>query len=449
MQVKKFESRSMKEAINLVKSQLGPDAIILSIKERKRGFGLAGETSFEVTAAVSEMTLRKKQMAETKLTQKNKTRYNQVSARVQKEFIDKSYLKNFPKIEEAEEVQEVYVAPVTHKETRYIDIHDSAEDTARAKAKNAADVAASVRENSQINLLQKEILQLRGLIAEFQRVPQTFASSYPGANDGIPYELSFIFDKLLKAGVSTECASEMLRKAQKNLSTDQLKRPAMVEAWVARFIMEVVQITSKEQQRRYQVFVGPSGNGKTSMMVKTASQLVIMEKKKVGIVTADTGKVGAVDQLKIFAKILNIPLAVLTQPGDWERINRQFANCDYILVDYAGTSLKSADDLLALTRLLPSREERTVHLVVSTASKDADVMEIAGRYRSVNFDDFIFTKLDESGHHGLILNLERKFKCPVHSFGTGPQIPEDFEMATKERVVDLIFKLTKIQRERG
>ena len=87
--------------------------------------------------------------------------------------------------------------------------------------------------------------------------------------------------------------------------------------------------------------------------------------------------------------------------------------------------------------------------MISALAKDADIVEVANNYRKVNFDDVIFTRLDETVQHGVIYNFIHRFNVPIHSFGIGPAIPEDFEMATKERLVDLIFKLTKFRKERG
>ena len=115
MQVKKFEARSMKEALELVKRDLGPEAIILSAKDNGRGYGLAGQGSIEVTAAISDETFRRKKMAESKLSQALKSRYNQIPARVQRDFITKA---NAPRVEE------FAPPPVAPKPTRYADILD-------------------------------------------------------------------------------------------------------------------------------------------------------------------------------------------------------------------------------------------------------------------------------------------------------------------------------------
>jgi len=86
------------------------------------------------------------------------------------------------------------------------------------------------------------------------------------------------------------------------------------------------------------------------------------------------------------------------------------------------------------------------HLVISSTFKDKDAFEIAERYRIAKPTDMIFTKLDEAVTHGLIYNFQKKYDLPLFSFGTGPGLPEDFEFASKERVIDLIFRITKLSK---
>src|SRR5262249_8692561 len=156
-------------------------------------------------------------------------------------------------------------------------------------------------------------------------------------------------------------------------------------------------------------------------------------------------KVGAVDQLKIFCQILNVPFAVVRNKADWEWVVSQLAGVDHILVDFPGLQLRDLEEIHLLKSLLPPSELASVrHMVVNTTAKDTDTSEICRRYKVAECGDVIFTNLDQSVQHGVIYNIQRQFGLPLHSFGIGNRIPEDFELATKERVLDLIFKLTKI-----
>jgi len=117
-----------------------------------------------------------------------------------------------------------------------------------------------------------------------------------------------------------------------------------------------------------------------------------------------------------------------------------------IFCDFPGMSLKSSEELSLLKSLLPMNAVVESHLVISALAKDSDTEETCRRYNQVNFDSLIFNHLDEASNHGVIYNSMKHFEKPLHSFGVGPRLPEDVESATKERVLDLIFKLTKLKR---
>lgn len=504
MQVRKFEAKTMKDALEMVKIQLGPEAIILSARDNSKGFGLIGEKSVEVTAAVSEETLKRKALAERKLNQAHKERYSKVSARTQREFIAKAFREDRDDERPSREMtsrryidildeemgagqkSEVVSSAVRNAKKQFMDslIDDEGQggdddaqtqtspNVARARIRNAAleaweAVQPTVDEEPQkvrrkaagraargdtheIVALRKEIHHLKGMIEKFQKVPQSFVTMHPGADEGVPFELSFMYEKLLRSGISQENVVELLKQAQEEMAPAQLKKKPYVDAWVAKYLLNTVQVSSDWLRGRYHAFTGGVGQGKTSALVKLASHLVICEKKQVAILTTDSIKLGAAEQLRIYAQILNIPFGVIRRPEDWDVIEQRLRHVDHILIDYPGLKLKSMDEVDRVRTLLPSdKSQRVVHYVQSVLAKDSDALEVAGRYKMIGFDDVIFTCLDETVQHGLIYNFQRKFSVPLHSFGIGSKIPEDFEPATKERVVDLIFKLTKVKKERG
>ncbi len=472
MQVKKFEARTMKEALEMVKTQLGPDAIILSARDHNKSFGLVGEGSVEITAAVSDETLQKKKFAESRLRDQDREKFAKISARQQKELIHHMVEKHVQK--------QQLPAPITQR--RYIEIDDEAEqsrqkqiaeervriaakralsafqeqeglassgtksrDAKPTRARNASDGAM---ESHEIIALKNEIAGLKKVIAGFQQVPQSFMTSHPGADFGIQYDLSFMFEKLTRAGVAPEIAAEILTAAQEQLPPLKLKNRPLVEAWVARQILDSTLIAENPTHGKIHCFVGPAGAGKTSTLIKMASHMVVREGKKVALFTTDTFKVGAADQMKIYAQILNVPFSVIRKQNDWTHLVRYLASVDCVLVDYTGLSLRNNDELQMLQRLLPpSAISPNVHLVLSSNIKDNDATDLGRRYSVLGYKDVIFTALDESTQHGTIFNFMKRLNMPLHSFGIGSRVPEDFEFATRERLLDLILRITQIKQK--
>jgi flagellar biosynthesis protein FlhF len=506
MQVKKFEAKSMKEALEMVKLHLGPEAIILSARDNSHGFGLGGKASIEVTAAISEETLRKKILAETKMNAESKTKYQQSSAKLQKQFIEKASIPTVERIvrpltttpyididEEVEassgmtpssgsrpqsrsnQVRPVSSAPpvnLTDKATGNDEISRANSRLAEERIRSAVQSAVSGmtkmnlsavdhpksrkmtqhdlaggEESQDVKILRSEVKYLKEILEKFHKLPQSFVSMHPGAEEGIPYEMSSTYEKLTRAGISASNVVYLLKECMSHMDPINIKKRAFVDAWVAKYLLDEILVSERRPQDRFHVFLGPSGGGKTSSLVKLASHLVINEKKKVSILSADFGKVGAAEQLRIYSQILNVPFAVIRRKEDWGVIQRKLDMSDYFLVDFPGMNLKSMGEVDFVRNLLPPVQAgRVLHYVQSILANDANVFDLAERYIPLGIQDVIFTCLDESSQHGLIYNFQKKFRLPLFSFGIGPKIPEDWENATKERVVDLIFKLTKIRK---
>ncbi len=489
MVVKKFEAKSIKEAIHLVKFHMGPEAIILSAKENVKRFGLMGETSVEVTAAVSENKLQSKKQAERKLGARDRERFNKASAHKQREFIKKSteamidevFSRNSESESEwvdenavddeikaqSEPEPEVIRQPQIPRQNgitsvRYADI-DTPAGAVLAPTISAAQppvvapstviAAPSTLPDAKALSLQQEVQYLRGLVSNFQKMPAGFVSLHPGADEGLPYELSFAFKRLADAGIAHDNIVKILKVANEKLPKEQKQKKAFVDGWVIRYLLDELQIADKPMRAKFHAFLGPTGQGKTSTVIKLACHLIMNEKKRVALVTGDVVKVGATDQFKIYAQILNAPYAVVTKTSDWNTLAPQLAAIDYVLFDTPGLNLKAGNDLEVLRQILPpgltkNPEDFQTHFVQSIMARDTDAFEIAERFKFVGFQDVIFTRLDEAVQFGLIYNFQKKFGSPLHSFGIGNNVPEDFEFASKERVIDLLFKLSQFA-ERG
>lgn len=504
MQVKKFEAPTMKEALEMVKNHLGPGAIILNAKDNSQGFGLMGKKSIEITAAISETELKKKQWAESRLKEEQVVMLRQKSMRIQKEFIEKS-VQRYTNTQEEEETKR---RPPTQR--RYIDIDDERESQAtkqmnkqmaqaktveeilksigqdknflepeisqnytRATAKTAttsdqrvknaalsalrafeeSDTAQPVQHRttatptlSEVQILKNEILNLRGMIQTFQsQAPRASETMHPGSEKGVSFELSGIYNKLAQSGIAEEHILRLLDLAKRELR-ETVGRQSVVEGYIAKHMMNEIKVSEPTDASPLQIFLGTTGSGKSASLVKLASHYVINENKKVGILTADTEKVGAVEQLRTYAQILNIPFGILKKPEDWKAVVDSLRNLDYVLIDFPGNTLKEMQSIERFRKMLPPDQAPCDrHLVISSSFKDKDAIEIAERYRIAKPTDIIFTKLDEAVSHGLIYNFQKKFDLPLFSFGTGPKLPEDIEFATRERVIDLIFHLTMKQ----
>ena len=487
MQVKKFEAKSMKEALEMVKSQLGPEAIILSAKDSHRGFGLIGEKSVEVTAAVSDETLRRKKLAETKLRDDVRERFQQIPASKQKQFINKSHAQaelvalatagggitverpapsNTRYIDIEDEQPQAYTrARTAHPPPAQRTVPDAATRSARVNAAAAAATSAaranftappaqlsvataSENKNPHVQALENQVRELKSLVERFQSMPQMPMTMHPGAEQGLSYEMSSMYQRLTSQGTQPSLAARILKQAQTEMSSEAQKNPAQVDAFVARSILHNIKVSGSPSDSRYHIFLGSTAQGKTTTLVKLASHLMMKERRTIAIISLDTVKLGAADQLRLYAQILNVPFATVRNPAEWQVAEQKLANVQHILVDCPGFSLHSPQEVEWLKRMLPGGDStRATHFVQSVLSREEIVAE---RYhKAFNFDDVIFTRLDESARRGTLLNFQDRFQVPIHSFAFGSRIPEDFELAKPERVLDYVFNLqsTSAQKE--
>jgi flagellar biosynthesis protein FlhF len=448
MTVKKFEARSMKEALEMIKTQLGPDAIILSAKEITKGFGLGGEKSIEVTAAFSETTLHKKKFVESKLPQQQKEQFQRIAAKEQKEVMRKVIEGQIAKMNSQAPKSNI---PYKMTEKRYADIDNDQVTSATTEQHNQSQAFSAVAKKAwndmEVTSLKKEIETLKQVMSQFQSVPQSFVQAHPGADFGVHYMLSGQFQKLTAAGLLPEIAGEILTACQKNLSTQQQQNRATVDSFIAKHILDSVKVTH-DCHEQFHLFVGPSGSGKTTSLIKLASEMILNQRKRVAIISTDNSKVGAAEQMKIFAQILNVPFLSIRSQQDWSHVIPHIDQLDHVLIDYSGLNLRNQEEVNFMKRMSPPvyKSIRT-HLVLSSLAKDTDLLECARRYQAFGYNDVIFTGLDEASQHGNIYNFVRKTKAEIFGFGIGSKVPEDFEFATPERVVDLLMKITQTRKQ--
>ena len=474
MNVKKFEARSMKEALDMVKTQLGPDAVIMSAKEVTKGFG--GIKSIEITAAYSENMLKQKEFVKSRMPVATQEQFNRSSAKSQKEVMKKVMHDQMMRTQRMQASAGASAAPAPKRMTqastmpsstqinysgdiarssrRYIDIDSDVISATPSPAPVRAPVspapasvlteqAKNAWNNMDVKNLKTEIEQLKEMILDFKSMPQNFAQSHPGAEFGINYAMCSYFQKLVDRGILPEVASDIILSVQENISPAEMKKTNQIESWMARYILETTLVQSNVT-KKYQLFMGPSASGKSTSMIKLACDLAHKENKRVAIISTDTIKMGADEQMKVYSQMLNIPFVSVRSPADWQKVMPYLSHVDHVLVDFASLNLRSNEEVnYAVQMLPPTPEQIQTHLVLSAKSKDQDAIDMANKYRVFNYDDIIFTALDEVNQYGVIYNTVRKINKPLFGFGIGSKIPDDFERATVERVLDLILEITK------
>lgn len=192
-------------------------------------------------------------------------------------------------------------------------------------------------------------------------------------------------------------------------------------------------------QRRVVALVGPTGVGKTTTLAKLAAHLALQRQMQIALITADTYRVAAVDQLRTYADILGVPLEVVYEAGEIGAALERQAHREMILVDTAGRSPHNQAHMAELNDYLQTLAADETYLVMSLTSGYRDALRVVDNYLPLGFDRFLFTKWDEAAGPGLIYNLVRKYKRPLSYITTGQSVPEDIELADPVKITQAIL----------
>lgn len=208
-------------------------------------------------------------------------------------------------------------------------------------------------------------------------------------------------------------------------------------------IEELIEISDKKFNGKT-VLVGPTGVGKTTTIAKLAGRLSLIEKKKVGLITIDTYRIGAVEQLKTYAEIMNLPFRVVMTLNEMEEALNAMKNCEVILIDSTGRSSKNLMQISELRAFMDKIKPDNISLVLSSTTKNNDLRSIIDGYSMLGYRDLIITKLDETTSYGTILNASYLSKLPIRYLTNGQNVPDDIKTVSKDEIINLIIGERKL-----
>ncbi|WAA13586.1 flagellar biosynthesis protein FlhF [Fervidibacillus halotolerans] len=191
-------------------------------------------------------------------------------------------------------------------------------------------------------------------------------------------------------------------------------------------------------QKKMVMCLGPTGVGKTTTLAKLAAHAKLDLQKSIAFITTDTYRIGAVEQLKTYAKILDVPLEVCYTSKDFQRAVHRFQTYDMTFIDTAGRNFRYSKNVQELDRIIDSTRDMETYLVFSLTAKEDDMSAIYEQFSNVAIDKLIFTKLDETDHYGSLINIPLKYKKGVAYITTGQDVPDDIMEGTIQTIVNRI-----------
>lgn len=429
----------MPEALRMIKAELGPDAMILSTKKEKVGgfLGFFSKQVYRVTAAIDPVRKPAPPQAPPVIHREAAPR-----ERTAREEMESSMLA--PLARELKDLREK-VESLTRRE-----------EEARAEAKSTDEAEAAEQQDVGINLKNiprsdlEEIKKL--LLATLAKSQEGVAKDvqWPTIPDGGTPEMqsgadllpedSALARELAASGVSTD----LIRKIVDTLNTlplqsgSQSVKGRLCET-LGRLIKFAGALKLKKNSPRIIALVGPTGVGKTTTTAKLAAMYALNKGNKVALITMDIFRVGAVEQLKTYSRIMGIPLEVASTPKELEKAVEKHSACDLIFIDTAGRSHKDKEKLDEMKNFLEDKIPMEVFLCLSATTKDRELEEILKRFRIFQISKVVFTKIDECESFGNMVNLLMKDNLQIAYFTTGQRVPEDIEIATPAKLADMIF----------
>lgn len=385
MIIKKFQAHTEEEAILQARDDLGKDAIVMNIKKIKpKGiYRIFKKTIVEVTAAVDETKTYSSSVADNV-----KGLSESYYAEIEPQKPERSYI-----VEEKSAIEEKL---------------DNLQNLLRQQIQNTMVMNESAHDIEEEKYVEKE---------EDQDDKKTKC-------------LNLVREKMVDNEVAPKYVEQILGEVDKTLKSDASVDNILTTIY-QKLVLKLGQtklIENNPENIKYVFFMGPTGVGKTTTIAKIASEFKLNQKKNICLVTADTYRIAAVEQLKTYANILEVPLEVVYSASELKDMKSKLDSFDLVMVDTAGRSHKNkeqADELRELINIVP-KDERCEYLVLSVTTKYTDLKQITKAYS--DFEDYrlIFTKLDETSTLGNILNIKLLTNASLSYSAWGQDVPNDF-----------------------
>ena len=409
MIIKKFKGKTEAEATEAAKKELGSTLVIMNVREvKKKGlFAFLLPKQIEVTAALEEEAPARPQYGSILRTAADKEIRTE-----QQNLLAKNSTENIEK--KLDSLQTLLESQLNNRQSekeesaKTQDVPDAEE-----KEDKTQDMAAAEKKEEEKNPEQDKFIRL-------------------------------LYNKMLDNEMDEKYVNSILEDASKTKKAD-LPFDYLLANIYQKMVLKFGRsegITPSEEGPRIVLFIGPTGVGKTTTIAKLAGRYCVEEKKKVALLTADTYRIAAAEQLRTYANILETPFRIIYTPEELQAAVDDYWDCDYIFIDTAGRSHQNTDQLEKMKEMvaaLKRPESYQVFLVLSATTKYRDLQKIADCYGKIADFELIFTKLDETEAVGNLLNMKLYTDAPIAYVTCGQNVPDDMEAFNPQKTVKQIL----------
>lgn len=411
MRIKKFVARSLKEATEQMKKELGPEAIVISSRKVTRGgpFNFLGKDEFEVTGALDEAPAA----------------------------AQNTYRRRAPAAPAQFERQLERSRATLDEEHALEGLRRIAEQFGERPAEEPRTTGRRRGDPAELVELRSDIEDVKGTLKaiveqlKYQRMPP------------LPDMLQKAYGTLVQHDVDEKLAADIIQAVYARSNQDHIANRSYLEkqllATIAGFIPTAGAEKPRRKRTRVIALVGPTGVGKTTTIAKLAAINKLLSGLDVGLISADTYRIGAIEQLRTFAGIADIPMEVVYKPVEMGAALRKLRGKDLIFLDTVGRSQRSRKELYDLAKFVFAAEPDETHLVLNASTNVKTCEEIIDQFKVVKPNRLIFSKLDEAATYGPMLSIIHKHNLPLSYVTTGQAVPDDIRQVESAQLAAMVY----------
>jgi flagellar biosynthesis protein FlhF len=400
MDIKTYRAKSMRDALELVRRELGPSAAVLHTRELNSGLvrRMIFGRKYEVAASVG-----------VNVPSRLPDEVSGVRFQVSENGHAGSYTRH------------------PTPDTRHLSVPQ-------------AHLEVDYRSQYRDDFRQQVAGQLDELHAMVEKLCQRAASA--PAHD-LPEALFHVFTDMIEAEVDETVARQWIDRIRQSRDCHELTDPLLVKARAAQLLEDEIRvdgpIATDADKCRVVALVGPTGVGKTTTIAKLAANYRLREKLRVGLITVDTYRVAAVEQLRTYADIIDLPMEVVATPREMREAVARMSHLDLVLMDTAGRSPRDEIKIQELKSMLGEAEPDDVHLVLSSTAGAKSLIGTTERFAEVGTTAILLTKLDEANSLGHLVSLVRECRLPISYLTDGQNVPDDIQVAERRRLAYMLL----------
>ncbi len=419
MIIKKFQAKTEEAALELARKELGSGIVVMNVKKlKKKGlFSIFKPQQVEVTVALEEEEKQNFKEAVAKVSEI--ARQSEAAGSGQS-----------AKTEPIQQAKQVKAGPEPQLEKPKLP------EKKEQKIDSRQETTIEEKLSTLQNLLEKQI-------SSVQEEEKESAEEEKKEDSNVAF-FQLLYKMLLDNEIEGTYAGQLVDELDGSVKPD-MPIDYLLSVVYQKMVLKFGQaktIQPAENGPKLVYFIGPTGVGKTTTIAKIASRFSVVEKKKIVLLTADTYRIAAAEQLRTYANILDVPFRIIYTPQEIRSAIEDYAAYDYIFVDTSGHSQKNTDqrdDTIALLHAADEQAEKEIYLVVSATTKYKDLLNIADTYRKLTDFRLVFTKLDETQCQGNLFNLHLHTDAPMSYVTCGQNVPDDIGEFDAQKTVKLLL----------